>query len=342
MKVKNVFFIALCWFIKASALNFKQIVVYGKHPTHKYIHEAYVKTCKFLGYKVLYLSDADNIDDIDFSQTLFITTGEDSPPLREDCFYILQYPYNEKNMERLEEKKEMFWSEKYQEKVPKNHILHTAPYYSNLSYKNYEKLAPYTMFSLEEQALFIPWATDLLPHEIEKQKAIVKQKKYQTPLKRNLVFVGTIWGSSWGNLPEMHFLDIVCNKHKLQCEKMSHLSFEENKRIISQAFIAPAIQCVKQVEIGYIPCRILKNISYGAMGITNNPLVYELFGKKIIYEKNLNNLIEKAVYWADHPSWDVVLDLMDFVKTNHTYVHRIQTYLNVLENIIQKTTKMLQ
>ncbi len=49
-----------------------------------------------------------------------------------------------------------------------------------------------------------------------------------------------------------------------------------------------------QKNIGYIPCRILKNISYGHMGITNSPRVYELFENKVVYHPDCYQLFLEA------------------------------------------------
>ena len=69
------------------------------------------------------------------------------------------------------------------------------------------------------------------------------------------------------------------------------MTIEENVKLIQESILAPAIQTDWQVENGYIPCRIFKNISYGKMGVTNNPTVNKLFNDKIntIYKNNLNS-----------------------------------------------------
>src|SRR3990167_8873486 len=72
----------------------KQVVIWG-YPlhshTHSYIHNGFFRAFKHLGYKTLWLTDADDTRAIDFKDTLFLTMGDTANkkmPLRMDCFYI--------------------------------------------------------------------------------------------------------------------------------------------------------------------------------------------------------------------------------------------------------------
>ena len=46
-----------------------------------------------------------------------------------------------------------------------------------------------------------------------------------------------------------------------------------DKKIIANSEIAPAIVGSWQKEHEYVPCRIFKNISYGKLGMTNSEIV---------------------------------------------------------------------
>ena len=78
----------------------------------------------------------------------------------------------------------------------------------------------------------------------------------------------------------------------------------------------------------FFVCRIFKNISYGQFGITNNPTVYELFDKKIIYDKNINIAIKKGIEFENNYDKNKIIELMTYVKNNHTYIQRIKTFRN--------------
>ena len=106
-----------------------------------------------------------------------------------------------------------------------------------------------------------------------------------------------------------------------------------NLRQIMNAQMAPAIVGKWQQEKGYIPCRIFKNISYGAMGITNSYHVYKLFNENIVYDDNSRVLFNKANEALKSYTLEDQFALMDFVRDNHTYVNRINTILECLKLI---------
>lgn len=75
-------------------LEIKQVVLWGHKlhsHTHSYIHGAFVKAFEYKGYKTLWLDNNDNINNIDFNNSLFITEGQvdKNIPIRNDCYYVL-------------------------------------------------------------------------------------------------------------------------------------------------------------------------------------------------------------------------------------------------------------
>lgn len=103
------------------------------------------------------------------------------------------------------------------------------------------------------------------------------------------------------------------------------MSIEQNEELTRTSFTSPALQDNIQVKKRYIPCRIFKNISYGKMGITNNPAVNELFDNRLIYDSNLNNLFQKMIEFEMNPDNEKRKELMEYVRDNHTYLNRINT-----------------
>lgn len=105
----------------------------------------------------------------------------------------------------------------------------------------------------------------------------------------------------------------------------------QHQRLITSAYLAPAIVGEWQKKVGYIPCRIFKNISYGQLGVTNSRHVYELFDHKIVYNPDTYQLFFDAKKRLETITLDEIYELMDLVKTKHTYVNRIQTILDYLK-----------
>jgi hypothetical protein len=79
--------------------------------------------------------------------------------------------------------------------------------------------------------------------------------------------------------------------------------------------------------IGYLPCRIFKNISFGQLGITNSKHVYDLFDGNIIYNDNEYDLYFQAL--PELKNYKMIQDQMLYVKENHTYVDRIKSLMKV-------------
>ncbi len=208
---------------------------------------------------------------------------------------------------------------------------------------------PYHLLSTRDRNAVITWATDLLPDEIDLNKAQLAHEP-RSP-RRNVVFVGSIWRS---NKREMAQVVDYCAHHGLRFEqygdyvvrdfsRRTHpnavlhpgpVDYRRNNALIRGAYLAPAIQGASQIAnddaVGnYIPCRIFKNISYGSYAATNNPSANDLLGGRLICSRDMDELMTRAQYSASDPESKTQLrSLMDTVRDEHTYLNRIQTLLH--------------
>lgn len=102
MKCKPFFFLlmtmlfvnVLCQEQQYTTLPIKKVVIWGHKlhsGTHYYIHWGFHRAFKALGYEIFWFDEKDNIKNIDFSHSLFLTEGQvdNNMPIRKDCFYIL-------------------------------------------------------------------------------------------------------------------------------------------------------------------------------------------------------------------------------------------------------------
>ena len=107
------------------------------------------------------------------------------------------------------------------------------------------------------------------------------------------------------------------------------------------ATFAPAFQgqchLTPKPDESYIADRILNLIAIGVFPMTNNPASYELLGKSsaIVYDTNVTNLCKKATQHA--ASKERLLELMDYVKRDHTYISRLTTTLKFIQQETSKT-----
>lgn len=286
--------------------------------THSYIHWGFYRAFKQLGYDTYWLDDRDSVAHIDFTNSLFITEGQvhKGMPIRNDCYYIIH------NCP----------AQRYQHLLNNRHAIILQVYTHDCLERNEPSFSLCFHYDLNQPIIYMPWATDLLPHEIDQ----IKQHIAQQTLKNNTaIFVGSIMGGFFGNQPEINAFKRAMHENGIQFQHggVNNKSMEENVRLVQNALLAPAMQGAWQCRQGYIPCRIFKNISYGAMGITNSKTVYELFEGKIIYNDNPYQLGLDAVKRVKTWSLQDQYELMDLVKEKHTYLNRIESLFQFFEMV---------
>jgi hypothetical protein len=271
---------------------------------------------------VYWFDDKDDVSRFDFSNSLFITETQvdEKIPLREDCFYILH------NCTKA----------KYRPFLLLKKAMHLRVYTDDvLSVRTAVKIAPCIYYDLPNRTLYMPWATDLLPHEIDavKKQIPLVQKKHE------IWWIGTIGDQLYGNINQLQPFMQAAQKDGvlfLHNDPWAHgISAEENRKRIQSSFMAPAIVGKWQMEHGYIPCRIFKNISYGSPGITNSYRVYELFQRKIVYNPDTYQLFYDAKNFMATMTMQQLYDQMDFVRDHHTYINRIHTIFDFIKKSSQ-------
>jgi len=302
--------------------NFDRVIIWGHSPhshTHAYIHAAFYKAFQYLGYETHWVNDNSSVADIPLKNSLFITVGghDRKIPIRTDCLYMLHNCDNPK----------------YKTLRSHHKCITFQVYTHDALSRDVKQLhdCPYILYDLHDTTLYMPWATDLLPHEIDAIKAQLPSIN-----KNNAAcFIGTIWPGHQGNQEEIRSFERACNNAQIPfCSKGgfgSGIADQTHQDAIMHANLAPAIQGKWQCEHGYIPCRIFKNISYGQMGITNNETVYKLFDKKIIYNPDAYQLLFDSL--ESQISQEQMRDLMDFVRDNHTYLNRIDDMLRFFKMV---------
>jgi hypothetical protein len=318
---KNICLLLLCIFYQAALAQsdfFSKVIIWGHllHThTHSYIHHAFYRAFQHMGYEVHWVSTTDELADIDLQGALFITEGQvdANMPRRLDCYYIL-HNWNPEN---------------YWELFHNNRCIILQVYTHDCIPSMHEKVGDYMYCNTQEKMICLPWATDLLPDEIDMMKQSVKEQKEPT-----IYWIGTIGGGIFGNNNEIRQFRQACQENNINFQHIINLSMEKNVTLIQNSYMAPALQGWWQCEKGYIPCRIFKNISYGQWGITNNKTVYDLFQGKIIYNSDTYQLFYDAQKYIKNAPISKLYELMDFVRDNHTYINRIETLLTFMKKAL--------
>ena len=279
--------------------------------THSYIHNGFFRAAQHLGLRAVWLDNVQGAGDWLPPNTLFITeTQVDSHiPLRQDCFYALH------NCD----------AEKYRG-------MRTMSIQCLITSARGEPFLGKPWLLRDGAGLFMPWATDLLPPEIDEHAARLETLWAQRG--PDAAFVGYFIQDPWVRA-EAHLKTRGVSLSKCGGFGLRNVSVDENVRRIQGSRIAPALQSEEQVQRGYLPCRILKNISYGALGITNNPAVERLFGPELFSKLIVGSSIEDALDKGLAASMDFAVqrELMAHIRDNHTFVNRLQEVEAVLRTL---------
>ena len=308
----------LIFMIYTLALEgFDQVVIWGHKlhsHTHSYIHQSFYNGFAHLGYPTYWFDNSDDVSTFDFSKTLFLTEGQvdQNIPLRQDAIYLTHN----------------CGGAKYKDL---KHVYFQVYTDAVLSYPNLIPIAPFIYFDLEGKGIIMPWATNLLPFEIEK----LKENLPAVEKKGAVYWIGTIGDGRFGNRLELAPFIRACEENEISFtapnSSATGIDSDRHQHLITSSYMAPAIVGTWQFGVGYIPCRIFKNISYGQMGVTNSLRVYELFEKKIVYNPDTYQLFYDARKRLETITLQEIYELMDLVKEKHTYLNRIQTIFDFLE-----------
>lgn len=301
---------------------FKKVVIWGHKlhsHSHSYIHWGLFKAFQHLGYQTYWFDNKDNVRSVDFCDSLFITEGQVDlrVPLRNDCRYILH------NCS----------AEKYKKLIERGNCLILQVY--GKRFEGAQKIDDCTLWDQDKKTIYMPWATDLLPHEIDQ----VKQKISTIEKQPVAYYVGYVNDDAkFGNQNKIMPFAKACNENNIEFKYfkgylVKPVGMADNMHLIQASIMAPAIQGQWQCDIGYIPCRIFKNISYGQLGITNSKAVYDLFKSKIVYNPDTYQLFYDAKKRMETLTQEELFEVMDFVKEKHTYINRVEFLLEYLNKI---------
>jgi len=207
-------------------LPFDKVVIWG-HKLHSntfsYVHCAFYKAFKHLGYDVYHFDNQDNLENFDFKNSLFMTESQvdQNIPLRDDCLYILH------NCDL----------QKYRKFYEQGNCIILQVYSHDCLKRNDTKIDTCIHCSIKDKILYMPWATDLLPHEID----IMKEKIKLIKKKREINWIGTIGAGLFGNIEQIRPFQEACEENYIYLKHYVNRSFEENIELIQQSFLAPAI-----------------------------------------------------------------------------------------------------
>jgi hypothetical protein len=82
------------------------------------------------------------------------------------------------------------------------------------------------------------------------------------------------------------------------------------------------------MEIGYLPCRVLKAISYGQLGITDCIHIKNILNEHVIYHDNMETLFQMSIH--ERTNKERIIKAMKYVQERHTYVNRARDLIRAI------------
>src|SRR5579859_1099364 len=301
-----------------------KLVMWGfknTYHTNSHILEGFYRAAKALGRESYWLDHKSDLAGIDFSNSLFITEHQavlPGTPVRDDCFYLCHNLYGGSPV-----------ANELLKNANKAHFgVYTLHYYNDhgrmvLLDNGHMPVYP------EKRVMDILWATDLLPHEIEANKAKAVTWNPDSAVI-NWIGSGRRTLDPFANACKQNFV-----KFNLHSSWDGHIvTVEDNVRLIQESRFAPTLVDDYQLTHPYIPCRIFKNISYGHFALSNSGYVnnfLEANGRACVYHHDAFQLFGEAQRWLQNQSLSELHRAMDWVAAQHTYVNRTQEVLKAVE-----------
>lgn len=313
-------------------MDIERIVVFGHRPntqwswragfyshTHSYIHAGYFRAFRSLGFKTLWIdAKSDGLANLPTKGTLFFTEGqaESKMPLSTEAGYVTHSStsevYDSLGLKRLQ----LF-----------NYV---ADLKSGKSFafpnSRVEEIDPVTYIDVESKALYQPWATNLLPHEIETSGV-----SSFDPTKGQINYVGTIGHDSIKT--RMRKIRRQANHLNVRFRVFSGVDDYVAAELTQNSLIGFDIRGDWHLERGYIPCRVWKTLSYGKHLTSNSPLLKGIFQDRISVEPDIDVFLHSAIEESRIATKESLIDNMKWVRDNHTFVNRAKRCLEAFREL---------
>jgi hypothetical protein len=321
-------------------MKYSKVIIWG-HPlyshTHSYVHEAYYRGFKSLGYDVYWFHDNDYPEDFDFSNCLFIGEGfaDNKIPINDTSCYLIMYcpsPIKYQNAGRYIDVRmtAVNFKDHIQEySVDKSVLTKLGPacYFDPKTSSKVVIKNDYVDYEMDDyDKVYISWATNLLPDEFEEEDIYLERENA-------IYFFGTI--SAYGiceNYSNWQPFIKACNDNEIKFIAndpwQNPMSMGDVIINTQKSLLGIDIRGTQHLKQELLTCRVFKNISYGHLGLTNSKAVYEELDGNCIYNENTEELFYDGM--KNRKNYNLISKGMKFVQENHTYINRINSLLSIL------------
>jgi hypothetical protein len=324
--------------------------------THSFIHAGFYKAFQHLGCETYWFHSGNYPDSssFDYSNCLFFSEGfaDENIPLNESSTYFI---HNSVDPSKYVSKGLRLVDVRFN--VKEINDLNYSFVLDKTKLKNIDIVTWYDANANDSvladsrqkgisgyESVYLIWATDLLPEEFNFEDRFLKRES-------KFYFVGTLGGS-----PALEMQKAINTLQKLGIRWVNinpwvnPCTFEENMELMKKSIISLDIRGSdayhtnsdgklelngkpvtggNHKKIGYIPCRLLKQISYGRMSGTNSKAVKELLGDYVIYNDDESQLPIDCLEFEKNPNYDLVYESMKYIQQNHTFINRANALIKI-------------
>lgn len=340
---------------KATFSKYKRVIVWGfplNTHTHSYIHAMWIKVFSIgFGKETHWFHDNEFPQDFDFNDSIFITEGyadNKIPVVASSAYFVHNAISPEKYLNKNARLIEIRFN------VNEIHDINNDFKLDDGTHSNLIELSPHAKYEklvsnkdihaskrggeiklMDYECIYIYWATDLLPHEFNYDDIQIEKEK-------TVYYIG----SPGNSINYVNFAN-ACIKNGIQWVRSNPwntpLTFEQNQQLMQKSILCPDFRPTgtqqdtnefgvkngkNHLEIGYLPCRVLKAISYGQLGITDSIHVKKILGEHVLHADNMETLFTTAM--TERVNYPRIRTAMEYVQHNHTYVNRVIELIRAL------------
>jgi hypothetical protein len=307
--------------------------------THSYIHDAFYKAFKYLGYETYWFHDQDYPSDFDWNDCVFWTEGfaDKNIPLNENSVYFVHVcpdpaKYINAGIKKfIDVRPNGVWQKDhvYDFTLDKSKTQKIGPcvYYIPKENKKVEVNNKYHSYTIDSyDRLHISWAANALPDKFNLDDVYY-------PRLNKIWYSGTISNAgvceNYSNFAP--FIE-ECFRNNIEFiyndPWQNPLTDEQVKKRTMDSVLGVDIRGPELLRNGYIPCRVFKSISWGHLGITNSEETYKELEGNVLYQPDTRQLFYDAM--EKRLDYDFIRQSMLYIQENHTYVNRVNNIMSLL------------
>lgn len=324
-----------------------KVIVWGfkanKQGLHKntvgYVWGGFYKGFKALGFETYWFSDDDYDPSLDYSNCIFIAEAWDSTniPINNTSIYYVHCAYDPaKYVGKVKKFIDMRYNLKFMRNPNytfdrnKEDDIKLGPccYYQESTNETIHLKNGFVDYDIDDfDKIYINWATDLLPEEMNEDDIYLERENL-------IVFLGTIYYDQYTNVPELQEFAEVCKTNNINflvnpySYGTDQVSIDNYIGSYKKSLFGLDLRGEDNRKTGYIPCRVFKNASYGLLSTTNSEEIYKEMEGNCLYNPSVTQLFYDAM--EKRSDFEFIKKSFNYVKENHTYINRCTDILRIL------------